>query len=94
MAQRMFRKPGYELRVKAQTEAWAEGNPQHNEVDDECTPDFSCCRRHLLADEAVRREFASADPKKRIQYLGIFLGSLAADTGKKVHVAGTDTGEN
>jgi hypothetical protein len=37
-------KPGYEDRLRVQTLQWAEGNPHHNYVDDECCPDFSCCQ--------------------------------------------------
>lgn len=33
----------YHKRVDEQGKAWVAGDSQHNEVDDECTPDFSCC---------------------------------------------------
>jgi len=33
----------YKERVKAQTLKWALGQPYHNNIDDECCPDFSCC---------------------------------------------------
>ncbi len=48
-------KPGYADRAKSQFLSWAMGRPYHNEIDDECCPDFSCCYPDLLEkDEAAR----------------------------------------
>lgn len=71
-----------------QLKAWVEGDPEHNDVDSECCPDFSCCRPDLLAPEHERRAFATADENVRMQMLGGFLGRAFASHGKKVHVAG------
>lgn len=38
----------YHERCRLQCLAWAEGRPQHNTVDDECCPDFSCCQSDLF----------------------------------------------
>ncbi len=37
-----------EERVLKQIKAWVDGRAIHNHQDDECTPDFSCCRPHLM----------------------------------------------
>lgn len=39
-----FRKDGYKERCLQQLQNWVEGKPIHNTIDDECCPDFSCCR--------------------------------------------------
>lgn len=47
----------YRERARVQALAWAMGNPYHNRVDDECCPDFSCCKPDLFeTDEAKRWE--------------------------------------
>lgn len=48
-------KPGYADRHRQQCLAWAEGRPYHNRVDDECTPDFSCCHPDMLETDSVKR---------------------------------------
>lgn len=47
--------PRYQERVRAQTLKWAMGHPYHNTVDDECTPDFSCCVPDLFDQDAEAR---------------------------------------
>lgn len=49
------RKPGYRERFRHQMLRWAMGSPRHNDVDDECCIDFSCCVPELF----------ETDPKKR-----------------------------
>lgn len=46
---------GYHDRVRVQTLRWAEGTPYHNNVDDECCPDFSCCQPDLFEEDADKR---------------------------------------
>lgn len=73
-----------------QLAAWLEGAPEHNTEDDECCPDFSCCRPKLLAPEHERRAYVEADEEGRMKFLGGFLGR-AMSTYKpktKVHIAG------
>lgn len=47
----------YRERVIAQTRRWVNGQPRHNDIDNECCPDFSCCHPHLfIADRDAREE--------------------------------------
>jgi len=43
-----------------QLAAWVEGCPRHNSELDECCPDFSCCRPHLLVPREEREMFLTA----------------------------------
>jgi hypothetical protein len=45
----------YDERVIAQTRAWVNGEAKHNEVDDECCPDFSCCHPDLFTQDRAAR---------------------------------------
>ena len=45
----MIKEKTYKERDLYQLDEWVKGNPIHNNVDDECCPDFSCCRPELLA---------------------------------------------
>ena len=47
--------PDYAERVRKQTFAWAMGLPYHDEVTDECCPDFSCCHPELLETDHEKR---------------------------------------
>lgn len=49
----------YRARAHRQGLAWAAGYPQHNQHDDECCPDFSCCNPDLF----------ERDPEGRLRYL-------------------------
>jgi hypothetical protein len=76
---------------EAQLAKWVEGEPEHNHVDNECCPDFSCCKPEFLAPERERLAFAAAEPggKIRMEMLGGFLGrAIASHTSAKVHIAG------
>lgn len=54
-----------------------------------CTPDFACCNPELLAAQAVREVFASADPRRRTRMLTAFLGKLVESKGLRgVHIIG------
>lgn len=68
-------KPGYKERCEQQLADWVQGNSIHNTVDDECCPDFSCCRPELLAEQSIREAFARSNSEQRYQFLGVFLGS-------------------
>ena len=48
----------YQERMNRQALSWAFGLPYHNKIDDECTPDFSCCFPDLF----------EKDPNKRWEY--------------------------
>lgn len=77
-----------------QLSEWVEGRPFHNTVDDECCPDFSCCRPELLAPRYAREAFEKADDSTRGGFLMGFLGGafLTKDPTIKIHIAG-DHGE-
>jgi hypothetical protein len=47
----------YHQRVSDQLVKWIGGKPVHNTVDNECTPDFSCCVSGcFINDKAARLE--------------------------------------
>ncbi len=51
----------YRDRVKSQTLKWAMGQPHHNNIDDECCPDFSCCCPEMFElDDAKRWAYYKA----------------------------------
>jgi hypothetical protein len=45
----------YQERVVAQTRRWVEGRAEHNRIDDECCPDFSCCEPRLYTQDRGER---------------------------------------
>ena len=45
----------YKERAHAQMLAWAEGRPYHENVNDECCPDFSCCFPDLYERNDAKR---------------------------------------
>lgn len=49
------RKPGYLERCRHQTLRWAMGFPKHNNIDDECCIDFSCCVPELFETDPTKR---------------------------------------
>jgi hypothetical protein len=44
------RKTGFVIRSYEQLVDWMNGISKHNEIDDECCPDFTCCA-NILPDE-------------------------------------------
>lgn len=82
------RLPGYKERAAAQLENWVAGKPEHNDIDGECCPDFSCCAPQLLSPIEQRQAFLRAsqadDQKTMSAFLGGFLGRAFAG----VHVVG------
>ena len=69
--------PTYQDRSNCQLLAWVEGRSYHNDADDECCPDFSCCNPNLQATGDERWVFAQAGKEKRNEMLSTFLGRLA-----------------
>lgn len=65
----------YRERCEYQLDEWVKGNPVHNNVDDECCPDFSCCRPELLQPEKVRKTYQDGNDEMRA---GMCLGFLSA----------------
>ena len=64
-------------RVVRQTILWVNGKSQHNETDDECCPDFSCCMPDLF----------EKDQAKRQQYLASLLRRYKLPTKKRKEVS-------
>jgi hypothetical protein len=55
----------YKLRSLAQAEAWVRGESKHNDIDNECCPDFSCCRPDLfIFDRLCRLEIYNEQRQK------------------------------
>ena len=46
----------YQQRVIAQGLQWVAGESVHNEVDNECCPDFSCCTPALFETDPAKRK--------------------------------------
>lgn len=79
-----FRKEGYKERCDKQLCGWVKGNPVHNDVDDECCPDFSYCQPDLLQPKEVRETFTAANDEQRESMLFSFLGAgIASLVNKK-----------
>ena len=84
--------------IDKQLERWVAGDPVHNDVRDECCPDFSCCQPDLLAPKDVRERFKAAidagDERAKMTMLGIFLGAALAKAApdKNIYIAGEDAG--
>jgi len=81
-----------------QLEQWVLGNSIHNNEDDECCPDFSCCNKKVVTSREVRDRFAKAvadnDNKTQMKMLSSFLKQGALTMGKKVYVAGVSDKES
>lgn len=45
----------YQERCIAQLRRWVEGHSEHNRIDDECCPDFSCCNPKLFTQDRGER---------------------------------------
>ena len=49
-----------EERFIYQVQEWVKGNPIHNEIDDACVPDYSCCVPQLATDQKTKDLFLQA----------------------------------
>ena len=45
----------YRDRCQYQALQWALGHPFHNNIDNECCPDFSCCTPDIFEQDASKR---------------------------------------
>jgi hypothetical protein len=50
-----YRKSGYIIRCYKQLVDWMNGISKHNEIDDECCPDFTCCANILSDDKNAKK---------------------------------------
>ena len=91
----------YKERSTDQLNKWVDGKPEHNTVDDECCPDFSCCRPDFLQPKAVRETFKAVCEKAdreefnpdnhpaedaKIEMLEVFLSGLIASNPRNTKV--------
>jgi hypothetical protein len=53
----------YKERCTDQLNKWVDGNPIHNNIDNECCPDFSCCKSELLQPRKIRETFKEVSIK-------------------------------
>lgn len=70
----------YKERCEEQLDEWVKGNPIHNKIDDECCPDFSCCKPELLASDEHRKAFKAANDEQRESFLFSFFSSTYKTT--------------
>lgn len=72
-----------------QLERWLAGESIHDNVSEQCVPDFSCCGKPMAPKE-IRERFVKAindnDDRARMEMLGMFLAS--AFGAENVYVAG------
>lgn len=66
----------YRFRTELQLDLWRRGQPVHNDIDNECCPDFSCCRgrQHMASDKL--RELFCKDPASRQPMMEMFIAEL------------------
>lgn len=81
----------YRERCKSQLLHWKDGTSIHNSVDNECCPDFSCCKPKLKQSDEVRKTFYYAKREQKDSMLFAFLSSaLGGEKVKVVIVNGKD----
>jgi len=78
-----------------QIDRWVSGESLHSDhrgLGEECCPDFSCCKPHLLQPIAVRRSFRAASGKEREKLCMAFLGGMLSSSAPdvKVHITNGD----
>jgi hypothetical protein len=70
----------YKERGLDQLNHWCNGESIHNEIDDECCPDFSCCNPEINTAQELKEAFRTAtinEHQEVIMYmLGSFLGNM------------------
>lgn len=55
----------YQQRVIRQCLKWVNGKSEHNAIDDECCPDFSCCMPDLFEQDQTKRQAYLGDYIRR-----------------------------
>lgn len=76
----------YKERAQLQLDMWLIGKSIHNNVDDECCPDFSCCNKKMKTSKKIREEFYNAeiDSDIRTKLLIKFLSEALQKHGYEV----------
>jgi hypothetical protein len=87
----------YKERNQYQLDEWVKENSIHNDVDDECCPDFSCCKPELLQPLEIRKTFKavsdSGDEQTKMSMLMGFLGGLVSTESKNIYVTDGHTNQ-
>ncbi len=76
-----------------QLDRWVAGESLHSDhrgLGEECCPDFSCCKPHLLQPVEVRRAYKAAGERQRGKLCMMFLGGMLAHSAPDVSVYITD----
>jgi len=88
-------KKGYFKRADMQLNSWINGKSIHNDIDEECCPDFSCCVSNINTPIETRKKFADAhyldneDTKMNI-LMGFFVGALQDKSDdEKIYISKT-----
>ena len=69
----------YKERSQFQLNEWVKGNSIHNDIDDECCPDFSCCNKQVKTDKVMRETFkAVCNNGNEETKMGMLMGFLGA----------------
>lgn len=66
----------YRFRAEFQLDLWRRGQPVHNDIDNECCPDFSCCRGKVYMANDKLREMFCRDPASRRSMMEMFIAEL------------------
>lgn len=75
----------YKERREIQLKNWLEGISIHNHTDNECCPDYSCCKPELLQPVKIRKEYIKADEEQRsIMEFDFMLKGIKKEYPKKV----------
>ena len=88
----------YKERCNFQLDEWVKGNPIHNDIDNECCPDFSCCQPDFLQPEEIRKTFAVVSKRadeeefnpEHHPHEDAKIGMLMTFLGDAIAKAGTD----
>ena len=96
----------YKERANHQLDEWVKGNSIHNDVDNECCPDFSCCTLSINTPIEIREAFKAVCKKadeegfnpehhphydaKMAMLMGFLGNGMAEWTDKKVYIAGEE----
>lgn len=67
---------GYKFRTELQLRLWQQGQAFHNDIDNECCPDFSCCRGRMHMASQRLRDLFVLDPASRRAMMEMFIGEL------------------
>lgn len=77
---RYFRRDNstYEARAMFQLALWQKGVPIHNDIDNECCPDFSCCRGYQHMVSQLRRDMFVTDKASRASMIHDWIEAMPA----------------